>query len=327
MIPDQWYAVLEPKEIKERIPLPITRMGEKLVFWRDSKGVLTCMKDFCAHRGAALSPGKIIGDRIQCPFHGFEYDQAGRCQCIPANGRNAKVPNVFQVVTYPVVEAHGFVWLWWGDKRDNYPPLPFFNDIDESFSYGKFHDYWQVHYSRAIENQLDVFHLPFVHATTIGRGKRYISDGPLAILENENMEIWVYSRVEDGSLALRPDDLPEPKRPPQLIFKFPNIWMNRISDDMRIVVAFVPIDDGNCIIYLHQYQRMIKIPLIGSLFNWISILGSKVILKQDKRVVLTQRPIKTDIKMNEKLIVQDRPIILYRSQRKSMIEKYSLDRG
>jgi len=323
VIPNQWYAILEPQEVKTGKPLSVTRMGERLVFWRDSKGVLTCMKDFCVHRGAALSIGKIVNDRIQCPFHGFEYNQTGRCQCIPANGRNAKVPNIFQVETYHVVEVHGFVWLWWGDKREEYPPLPFFSDIDDSFNYGKFRDYWQVHYSRAIENQLDVFHIPFVHATTIGRGDRTISDGPLARLENGNMEIWAYNRKDDGSQALRPDDLSEPQRPPQLIFKVPNIWMDRISDAMRIIVAFVPIDEGNCVIYLHQYQRMIKIPLISSLFDWISILGSKVILRQDKRVVLTQRPVKSDIKLNEKLIVQDRPIILYRSQRKSMIEKKS----
>lgn len=320
MIPNQWYAVLEPKEVKTGKPFHVTRMGEKLVFWRDSQGKLICMKDQCVHRGAALSLGKIIADRIQCPFHGFEYDQTGQCQCIPANGRNTHVPKIFVIQTFPVVEAHGFVWLWWGDNKDDYPPLPYFNDIDNSFSCGKFRDRWAVHYSRAIENQLDVFHLPFVHATTIGRGNRTISDGPIALLENDNMDIWVYSRIDDGSSTHRPDELPKPLRPPQLIFKFPNLWMNRISADMRIVVAFVPVDESNCVIYLHQYQRMIKLPLIKSLFDWVSILGSKIILRQDKRVVLTQRPTRSDLKMDEKLIVQDRPIVLYRTQRKKLIE-------
>ena len=28
----------------------------------------------------------MLGDRIECPFHGFQFDTSGHCQVIPANG-------------------------------------------------------------------------------------------------------------------------------------------------------------------------------------------------------------------------------------------------
>jgi phenylpropionate dioxygenase-like ring-hydroxylating dioxygenase large terminal subunit len=296
-------------------------LGEKLVFWRTSSGQVSCQIDHCPHRGAALSAGKIIGEHLQCAFHGFEFDTSGRCTLIPANGKNTAVPKAMQTPGYPLREAHNFIWLWWGQPQAAYPPLPYFDDLDDGFSYTSDHALWNVHYSRAIENQLDVFHLPFVHDTTIGRGNRTLADGPYARLENEELDIWVYNKEDDGSVALKPDQLPEPKRPPFLKFIFPNIWMNRISDDMRIVVSFVPVDENHTIFYLRYYQRFMRLPILRDLVNLATALSSRVILNQDKRLVVTQRPAKSDLKIGEILIPQDRPIIMYRAHRRELIER------
>ena len=59
MIKNQWYAVLESKEVKKGKLLGVTRLGEKLVFWRDHENGIICLRDKCAHRGAQLSIGKI----------------------------------------------------------------------------------------------------------------------------------------------------------------------------------------------------------------------------------------------------------------------------
>lgn len=322
MIPDQWYAVLESSEVKTNRPIGVTRLGEKMVFWRDEQGQVSCMADLCPHRGCALSIGKIINNHIQCPFHGFEFDSSGRCHLVPANGKAAQVPKALQVKTYPVREAHHFIWIWWGEPRETYPPLPFFDDLEDGFSYMVDKAVWPVHYSRAIENQLDVFHLAFVHDTTIGRGNRTLANGPLVKLDGEHLDIWVYNEVDDGShAALRPGDLPVPTRPPFLRFIFPNIWMNRISDDMRIIVSFVPVDEGHVLFYLRYYQRMVRVPLLRDLFNLITLLSSRIILKQDERVVITQRPPKSEARMNEKPIVQDRPIVTYRNHRQELIDQ------
>ena len=77
MIRNQWYVVLESSQVKSGRPIGVTRLGEKLVFWRKPNQEVVCMFDRCPHLGAPLSLGKIKGDRIMCPFHGFEYDSQG----------------------------------------------------------------------------------------------------------------------------------------------------------------------------------------------------------------------------------------------------------
>ena len=137
-----------------------------------------CLKDRCVHRGAALSIEKIVDDRLQCPFHGFEYDKSGSVVKIPACGRHQQVPERFKQGGYRTHEMHGFIFLYWGDGQPECE-AEFFDDLGDDFTYGQHQEIWDVHYSRAIENQLDVAHLPFVHATTIGRGNRTVVDGPL----------------------------------------------------------------------------------------------------------------------------------------------------
>ena len=105
MIPNQWYVILESNEVKRGKPIGVTRMGEKMVAWRDSRGQVAVMRDLCPHRGVALSAGQLIGDCIQCPFHGFQYDTSGACKLVPANGRTAEPPKVLHAHAYPTREA------------------------------------------------------------------------------------------------------------------------------------------------------------------------------------------------------------------------------
>ncbi|MFX0142103.1 MAG: Rieske 2Fe-2S domain-containing protein, partial [Candidatus Hodarchaeota archaeon] len=150
MIRNQWYAVLESKEVLKSKLTGVTRLGEKLVFWRNKSGEVICLSDKCAHRGAALSVGRIHdkGDSVECPFHGLRYNKTGQCTIIPANGKNAQVPGHFKVISYPTREEHDFIWIWWGEPQAKYPPVPFFEDIDKKFSYKTHTEVWPVHYSR-----------------------------------------------------------------------------------------------------------------------------------------------------------------------------------
>ena len=128
MIPDQWYVVMDSTQIRDQ-PVGVVRMGEKLVFWRDSSRKVVCLRDKCAHRGAALCLGKVTGDHLQCPFHGLEYSSSGKVTVIPANGKNTLVPDRFQVLGYPTHEAHGLVWIWWGENHLKICRLPIFLKI------------------------------------------------------------------------------------------------------------------------------------------------------------------------------------------------------
>jgi phenylpropionate dioxygenase-like ring-hydroxylating dioxygenase large terminal subunit len=87
MIPNQWYAILESDEVRRGRPVGVTRMGEKLVAWRDSRGIVSVMTDKCPHRGAALSAGRLIDNGVKCPFRGFEFEAPLRARLPASAGR------------------------------------------------------------------------------------------------------------------------------------------------------------------------------------------------------------------------------------------------
>ena len=324
MIPKQWYVVMDSTQVRDR-PVGVVRMGEKLVFWRDNSGKVSCLRDKCAHRGVQLSKGKVIGDRIQCPFHGLEYDSSGKVTIIPANGKNTPVPDRFQVLSYPTYEAHSFIWIWWGENPpENLPPPRFFTDIDDSLSYGRAYDHWNAHYSRVIENQLDAAHLPFVHYNTIGRGNRTIVDGPIVQwLDGDMFYVFVENRVDDGTPSLKPEQMPapDPVKDFKLEFIFPNLWQNHIDEKVRVMVAFVPVDQENTILYLRFYQKFMRVPVLRSLIARLSTPFNFIITHQDRRVVVTQQPKASALQIGEQLFQADRPIIEYRKRRQELIEK------
>jgi phenylpropionate dioxygenase-like ring-hydroxylating dioxygenase large terminal subunit len=324
MIPNQWYVVLDSSQVGD-LPVGVTRMGEKLVFWRDRARRVSCLRDRCVHRGAALSRGSVLDTgRLRCPFHGFEYDASGSVTKIPANGKNIPVPDRFRVQRYPTHEAHGFIWIWWGENPpEDLEPPSFFQDLDESFSYGRAYDPWDAHYSRVIENQLDVVHLPFVHYNTIGRGNRTLVDGPVVEWLDENRFVfYVYNRVDDGRPPRKPEEItPDPARDFKLGFIFPNLWQNYISPDARVMAAFVPVDDAHTVLYLRFYQRFVRLPILRDLVNRLAMPFNLRIAHQDRRVVVTQEPKASGLTIGEKLIQGDHPIVEYRRRRQELLEE------
>lgn len=322
MIRNQWYIVLSSGEVKDR-PVGMTRMGEKLVFWRDSEGRVACLRDRCVHRGVALSAGKVlVNGHLQCPFHGLEYDPSGRVTVIPANGRSTPVPERFRVHHYPTHEAHGFIWTWWGDDPlAHLQPPRFFEDLEEGFRWAQIVDPWNAHYSRVIENQLDPIHLPFVHHNTIGRGSRTVVDGPgLEWVDEDRFRVYTHNRVDDGTPPLKPDEVDIAKSQVYLGFIFPNLWQNHISDDVRVVAAFVPVDEDHTLFYLRFYQRFLRLPLLGDLAARLAMPFNRLVAHQDRRVVQTQEPKASGLRIGEQLIQGDHPVVAYRRRRQALIE-------
>jgi phenylpropionate dioxygenase-like ring-hydroxylating dioxygenase large terminal subunit len=324
MIQNQWYVVLNSRQVKTR-PVGVTRMGEKLVFWRDQEGKVNCAFDRCPHRGAQLSAGKIHNGALQCPFHGFEYDSSGQCILIPATGVVSKPPRGMRLKSYPTFEDHGFIWLWWGENPpEDLQPPPFFNNLDDSFTYGSIIDPWNAHYSRAVENQLDVAHLPFVHHNTIGRGGRTLVDGPVVEWCEDDQKMmctYVFNRVDDGTKPRTADQLSPRQSQVHLELILPNLWQNYISEDVRILAAFVPVDKKHTLIYLRFYQKFVALPLLGKVVAQLAMPFNLRILRQDRRVVETQEPKASGMRIGEKPIAADIPIVTYRKQRQKLQEQ------
>jgi phenylpropionate dioxygenase-like ring-hydroxylating dioxygenase large terminal subunit len=329
MIPNQWYAVLESKQVKKGQVIGVTRLGEKLVFWRTQNGKVNCMVDKCIHRGVQLSKGKIKNHHLECPFHGFQYDETGEVKIIPARGKNATVEDYFKQQAYVTRESGGLIFIYWGEWQEDVnllPPLPMFEELlNKQFKYYTKLDHWNVHYSLVIENQLDVVHIPFVHANTIGRGYKTLVHGPgLKECKDDGvieLQVQPYNVKDDGkTIPMKSNEIPDDLKT-YLYFRFPNIWMNRISSSTIVFIAFAPIDDENTLLYLRFYSKP-SIPLLSSIIGKFGARGNLIIAGQDKRVVTTQQPKKSSYKMKgQKLIRGDRPIIEYRRIRQKLIEK------
>ena len=73
MIYNQWYVILESREVKNKKPIKVTRLNQDLTLWRDENNQVCCISDKCCHRGASLSCGKIVDGKVECPFHGFLF--------------------------------------------------------------------------------------------------------------------------------------------------------------------------------------------------------------------------------------------------------------
>lgn len=326
MLKNRWYVVLESTELPQGRPVAVTRLDRRMVLWRDSRGRPAAIVDRCCHRGAALSLGACQGDTLECPFHGFTHDPDGRVTRVPAQGRNWTVPDRFKVDAWPTEEAHGFIWLWYGPRPEGgLPPLPFFPELVQGWSWrgSSIRDPWPVHYTRAIENQLDVVHLPFVHRSTIGRGGRTLVHGPRVQEVDGGFDFWVQNVVDDGQTTpLKPDEVDPATTQVSLGFRLPHLWTNRLGDKVRIFAAFVPVDAANTVIYIRMYQKIFTVPGLDRVFNWLGKWMNLRILREDRRVVVTQEPVRTWLTMGENLIQGDLPIVTYRKLRRAALQEH-----
>ena len=319
---DHWYPLLESRELR-RQPLGLKRLGQRFVFWRTADGTAQAHADRCPHLGAALSGGTVCDDRLVCPFHGFAFDTAGACRLLPAAGRDATIPQGMSVARFELRERHGFVWLWWGAPRAAYPELPYFPEFDDGGwrSVTSVVD-WPVHYTRAIENQLDVAHLAFVHRTTIGRGGQTRVHGPHVEADADGIRIWTTNARDDGTPAPGREALAAEAatRPPSLHFLFPGLWRLTISASLKNVIAFVPINPTLTRYYLRLYHRH-RNPLVARPFEWLMAASNRFILAQDRRVVVTQTPACSLDATDDRLVAADRAIVQFRRQLAALLSR------
>ncbi len=327
MIPDQWYAILPSKDVRPGKVVSVLRLNLQLALFRTGSGKLGCVVDQCTHRGAALSGGKVEGDCLQCPFHGLRFLPNGDCSFVPANGKSsAEDLSRFHVREYAVREAHGMIYIWYGEGEPSYSDaLPFFDEyLEDGYACSMFSDHWNAHYSRCIENQLDVVHLPFVHHNTIGRGNKTLVNGPPVEFHDGLLLTSAANEQDQGQKPKGTEECSLGKRT-FLGFRFPNVWINHIAPRYKLVIFFAPVDDENTILYIQTYVKITGLRLINQAIAWFSKGMAYIIERQDRRVVITQKPKASSYRGNEKLLKGDIPIVIYRRKREELKQKAGHD--
>jgi phenylpropionate dioxygenase-like ring-hydroxylating dioxygenase large terminal subunit len=168
-----------------------------------------------------------------------------------------------------------------------------------------------------------VVHLPFVHKTTIGRGNKAVVNGPLVTWEDERMTYYMDDVLDQGQKPLKANEVPDFAKKYSLQLQMPNLWQNRIAPKIRVMAAFVPIDDEHTMIYIRFYQKVLRTPILGWMMRHLGNAADRVILHQDRRVVLTQLPKKSGLTIGENLVQGDAPIIAFRLKRDELQKKNS----
>ncbi|HJV70604.1 aromatic ring-hydroxylating dioxygenase subunit alpha [Ideonella sp.] len=161
-----WYVACTPDEIADK-PLGRKICNEPIVFYRGQGGEVAALEDFCPHRGAPLSLGKVIDGKLVCGYHGLEMGCDGKTVAMPGQ----RVRGFPAIRSYPVVERHGFIWVWPGDAAQADPaaihPLEWANHPEWAFGGGLYHI--ACDYRLMIDNLMDLTHETYVHSTSIGQ--------------------------------------------------------------------------------------------------------------------------------------------------------------
>lgn len=162
-----WYVAAIADEVT-RAPRRVTMLGRHVVLYRREDGTPVALEDACPHRKLPLSMGKVVGDDIECGYHGLKFDCSGRCIRVPATptaAANARLR------VYPVEDRYGLTWVWTGDVALADPAKIF--DVTE---WGN--PAWgctkpgamevDCDYRYITDNLLDPSHVAWVHVTSFG---------------------------------------------------------------------------------------------------------------------------------------------------------------
>lgn len=188
-----WYVGALTTEVDDT-PMARIIAGQKIVFFRDTKGEIVALEDRCAHRQAPLSLGDVVGDNIQCGYHGLTFDRSGRCVRVPSQ---KLIPPGACVRPYPTVEKQGFIHVWTGDRDPSSEETPFdfpfaaMDGLNARYAAlsGKFD------YRLLIDNLMDLTHLGFTHKNTIGTGG--VADSGKAKSERQGDRVIVTREMEN----------------------------------------------------------------------------------------------------------------------------------
>lgn len=190
---NSWYVAAWDREVS-RSPLARTFLGEPVLLYRKLDGAVVALEDRCCHRQLPLSMGKVEGDELRCGYHGLKFDASGKCIEIPGQ---SSIPPQARVRAYPLVEKYNWVWIWMGNPENADPSLiPDWWWAD--------HPQWaftrpervrlECNYQLIADNVLDVTHLAYVHASTIGASS--ITEFPAAV-EREARRVRLIRWIRD----------------------------------------------------------------------------------------------------------------------------------
>lgn len=175
-----WYVAGWNHEITRALTAR-TILEENIVLYRKEDGTVVALEDACVHRKLPLSDGRLVGDRVQCGYHGMEFGCSGACERIPGQ---KNIPPKAKVRSYPTAEKWNWVWIWMGDadKADEslIMDVPYFDDPNWGINRGPAMNI-ACHYQIYTDNLLDPAHVTFVHPSTLAGANNSGEEEPVKV--------------------------------------------------------------------------------------------------------------------------------------------------
>ena len=192
-----WQPVARLEDLK-RGPQRAILLGEALAVFLTESEEPAVVADRCAHRGASLSMGKVQGESVQCPYHGWEWaGRDGVCTRVPSLADQRQIPSRARIPAYPARAHLGLVWTVLEEPLTDLPMLPWFDAEEWTWGHGTPFEL-PVAFGLMIENFRDVAHFAFVHKATLGEMPEVIE--PLEPKRN-GIEVTLRRKVGFGEDA------------------------------------------------------------------------------------------------------------------------------
>ena len=320
MLINFWYPMALTEEIADQ-PVKVRAIGQDFVVFRGEDGAAKCVSNTCAHRGGSLAGGKIKGNSIQCPYHGWEYDGDGVCHRIPSLGPDAKIPSRSRVDAYPVQEKFGIIFAFLGDLPESErPPIIPVPEWGQDGWRPTIVDYdLGTNYERSVENGIDPAHNEYVHDTHGFKGETE-DEYSVGELREEHTE-WGQGfwhtfnapKLPEGELRKLRDfegdlQVGTGHHGPNQIWTYihvsPEYWFHQYLFER-------PIDQENTYIYLLCMRNCMLDPGQDNFMNE----RNSYVAKQDVDVLKNLHPtITPDTNTKELLVPADKSLVMYRDK-------------
>ncbi len=279
---NHWYVVARSTEMKEK-PLGVTLWHQAIVLYRDTEGKIHALEDRCPHRQVKLSHGQVIGDQLECSYHGWRFSETGECVAVPYLAANQKLPSC-KIRHYPVQEQDGFIWLFPGDADMAKPKtplgLPEWDHLNYIATVSEIN--CAAHYSYLIENLMDMYH-GHLHQDYQAWAEPVLQN----LSEDEERvdahyqaqsyykidKIWSISQLFFPALRrLHPEPL-------NVSYVYPH-WVSTLGADFKIYCLLCPVSEISTRAYLihftslNAFWRLHKLPVVFRRFVKNSLFGS-----------------------------------------------------
>jgi phenylpropionate dioxygenase-like ring-hydroxylating dioxygenase large terminal subunit len=262
-----WQPVALSRELPEAdgAPMRVNILGEELVAFRNTKGVVGLVDSRCPHRGANLYFGRNEDCAIRCVFHGWKFDIDGKPVDLPNVPPSSQYYKTLRLKAYPTREYGGIVWAYMGPDpaAAGLPDVPEleFGSLPESHRFVT-KKLQECNWAQSLEGALDTSHFSFLHMPAPSVPSNQNADAPadekrLRWIRNDPMPRFAIIEHEVGFVvggARRADEDKRYWRTAQFALPSHSTTPSTLPGETYFGYTWVPIDDHNCWIYTYAWN-------------------------------------------------------------------------